>query len=215
MASKRSGERPTGKGTPASRPCLMGQRPHPMVLQIPKDDRDWPVWHASLKDVSGQPEIPADRSGYREERDGSDVSHRLQVTAEGISVNVGGPGGEGCRPPMKRLGVGGAIGTQRTGKPSTWGRAPGDGHSPGLIAAQCSMNVESTHAGAAVNAKGMTSPAVTLGAEGRSLESPVLGNGHAGFGRGSGETQCGCAPCSYLTNPHLRRLPMSGDTLHH
>jgi hypothetical protein len=109
MASKRSGERPTGKGTPASRPCLMGQRPHPMVLQIPKDDRDWPVWHASLKDVSGTPEIPADRSGYREERDGSDVSHRLKVTAEGISVNVGGPCGEGCCPPMKRMGVGGVI----------------------------------------------------------------------------------------------------------
>jgi hypothetical protein len=52
-------------------------------------------WNASLKDVSGKPEIPADRSGYREERDGSDVSHRLKVTAEGISVNVGGPCGEG------------------------------------------------------------------------------------------------------------------------
>lgn len=61
------------------------------------------------------------------------------------------------------------------------------------------MNFESTHEGAAVNAKGMTNPEVTLGAEGQSLESPVLGNGHAGFGRGSGETQCGCAPCSYLT----------------
>ena len=29
-----------------------------MVLQIPKDDRDWLVWHASLKDVSGKPEYP-------------------------------------------------------------------------------------------------------------------------------------------------------------
>jgi hypothetical protein len=80
-----------------------------MVLQIPQDDRDWPVWHASLKDVSGKPDLPADRSGYREERDGSDVSHRLKVTGEGISVNVGGPCGEGCCPPMKRMGVGGVI----------------------------------------------------------------------------------------------------------
>ena len=72
---------------------------------------------------------------------------------------------------------------------------------PGLLAAQGSMNVEPTHEGAAVNATGITSPAVMLRAEGRSLESPVLGNGHAGFGRGSGETQCGCAPCSYLTLP--------------
>ena len=107
MASQRSGERPTGKGTPASRPCLMGQRPHPRVLQSPQDDRDGPVWHASLKDVSGTPVLPADRSGDREEREGSAVSHRLKVTGEGIRVNVGGPGGEGCCPPLKRLGVGG------------------------------------------------------------------------------------------------------------
>jgi hypothetical protein len=48
------------------------------------------------------------------------------------------------------------------------------------------MHVESTHEGAAVNATGMTSPAVTLGAEGQSLESPVLGNEPAGFGGGGG-----------------------------
>lgn len=33
------------------------------------------------------------------------------------------------------------------------------------------MNFEPTHAGAAVNATGMTRPVVTLGAEGQSLES--------------------------------------------
>ena len=80
-----------------------------MVLQIPKDDRDWPVWHASLKDVSGKPDIPADRSGYREERDGSDVSHRLKVTAEGIRVNVGGLRAEVSSPPMNHVSVGAAI----------------------------------------------------------------------------------------------------------
>jgi hypothetical protein len=101
-------ERPTGKGTPASRPCLKGQRPHPMVLQIPKDDRNWLVGTTS-KDVSGKPDVPADRSGYREERDWSDISHRLKVTVECTIVNVGGSCGEGCRPPMKRMSVGGVI----------------------------------------------------------------------------------------------------------
>ena len=41
-------------------------------------------------------------------------------------------------------------------------------------------------AGAAVNAKEMTSPVVTLGVEGQSLESPVPGNWPAGFGGGGG-----------------------------
>lgn len=36
--SQRSDERPTGNRAPASRPCLMGQRPHPMVEADPKDD---------------------------------------------------------------------------------------------------------------------------------------------------------------------------------
>jgi hypothetical protein len=109
-ASQRSGESPPGTGIPASRPGLLGQRPHPLVLQIPQDDRAWPGWHARRKAVRGTPEIPADRSGYREEREGSAVSHRLKGTGEGSGVNVGGPGGEGCCPPMKRMGVGGVIG---------------------------------------------------------------------------------------------------------
>jgi hypothetical protein len=80
-----------------------------MVLQIPKDARDWLVGNASLKDVNGKPEIPADRSGYREERDWSDISRRLNATAEYTIVNVGGSRGEGCSPPMKRMSVGGVI----------------------------------------------------------------------------------------------------------
>ncbi len=37
------------------------------------------------------------------------ISGHLQAFAESIMVNVGGPGGEGCCPPMKRLGVGGVL----------------------------------------------------------------------------------------------------------
>jgi hypothetical protein len=48
----------------------------------------------------------------------------------------------------------------------------------------------------------MTNVGEIPGMEGYSLESPVLGKGHAGFGGGSGETQFGCALCSYLTGAH-------------
>ena len=80
-----------------------------MVWQIPTDDRDWRVGHVSPTEVSGIPEIPADRSGYREERDGSAISRRLKATVEYTMVNVGGSCGEGCSPLMKRLSVGGVI----------------------------------------------------------------------------------------------------------
>ncbi len=109
MVRKRMDERPTGKAPPASRPCLMGQRPHPMVRKIPKDVRGWDVGMPAIKEVGGQPDLPADRSGFRDERLGSHLSPHLKVSAEYIIVNVGGPCGEGCSPPMKRMGVGAAI----------------------------------------------------------------------------------------------------------
>jgi hypothetical protein len=37
------------------------------------------------------------------------ISHHLRASVEDIIVNVGGPCGEGCSPPMNRMGVGGAI----------------------------------------------------------------------------------------------------------
>jgi hypothetical protein len=52
---------------------------------------------------------PLVRSGYREERDGSAMSHHLQVSAESISMNVGGPYAERCSPAMNHRGVGGPI----------------------------------------------------------------------------------------------------------
>jgi hypothetical protein len=109
MVSQRSRERPMGNGTPASRPCLMGQRPHPMVPELPEDGQGWAVIDTSPTRAKGQPDLPSHRSGYRDERDGSLISDHLQAFAEYIMVNVGGPCGEGCRPPMKRMGVGGAI----------------------------------------------------------------------------------------------------------
>jgi hypothetical protein len=61
------------------------------------------------KDVRGQLVLPPDRSGYREERDGSPISHHLQASAESITMNVGGPYAERCSPAMNHRGVGAAI----------------------------------------------------------------------------------------------------------
>jgi hypothetical protein len=59
--------------------------------------------------------------------------------------------------------------------------------------------------GEAVNRHGMTSPVVTLEAEGQSLESRMLGNLHVRFGGGGEETQFGCAPYPYLTRTRASR----------
>jgi hypothetical protein len=107
--STRRDERPTGNGTPASRPCLMGQRPHLLVLHVPEDDRGWYDVPTSPKDVRGQPELPSDRSGYREERDWSLKSPHLRASVGYTMVNVGGSYAEGCSPPMKHVSVGAAI----------------------------------------------------------------------------------------------------------
>jgi hypothetical protein len=87
----------------------MGQRPHPMVGYVPWDGRGWIKCFSSQNDISGKPEIPADRSGYHEEWDWSDISRRLKATVEYTIVNVGGSCGEGCSPLMKRMSVGGVI----------------------------------------------------------------------------------------------------------
>jgi hypothetical protein len=70
------------------------------------------AWYCQVqdrKDTRGQLVLPSGRSGYREEWDGSIISHHLNTFAESITMNVGGPCGEGCSPPMKRTGVGAAI----------------------------------------------------------------------------------------------------------
>jgi hypothetical protein len=87
----------------------MGQRPHPMAYFAPKDDRGWSRWNTSPKVVRGQPGLPPDRSGFRDERLGSLISSHLRASVEYVIVNVGGPGVEGSSPPMKRTGVGGVI----------------------------------------------------------------------------------------------------------
>jgi hypothetical protein len=109
MVSKRNDEKPTGKCPPASIPCTMGQRPHPMVF--PKDDRGWFVVVASPKDGSGQPDVPSARSGFRDERLGLLISRHLNTLAEYIVVNVGGFGmdAEVSSPPMTSQSVGGPI----------------------------------------------------------------------------------------------------------
>jgi hypothetical protein len=53
--------------------------------------------------------------------------------------------------------------------------------------------------GQAGNENGMTELGVIPATEGPFPESRMLGNLHVWFGGGSGETQFGCALCSYLT----------------
>jgi hypothetical protein len=102
-------ERPTGNSSPASTPCTMGQRPHPMAQCHPEDVRDWSFAFTSIKEVRGQPDLPSVRSGFRDERLGSTISRHLNTSVEYIVVNVGGPCVEGSSPPLKRMGVGGSI----------------------------------------------------------------------------------------------------------
>jgi hypothetical protein len=87
----------------------MGQRPQSVVCRRPQNDRGWLLPATSPKDVRGQPDVPSDRSGLREERLGSIISSHLSASVEYVVVNVGGPCGEGSRPPVKRMGVGGVI----------------------------------------------------------------------------------------------------------
>jgi hypothetical protein len=109
MVSTRRDERPTGNSAPASRPCTMGQRPHPMVDDFPEDDREWLFYDTIPKDVRGQPVLPSGRSGFREERIGSDISLHLRASVEYIVVNVGGSHMEMSSPSMKYASVGGPI----------------------------------------------------------------------------------------------------------
>jgi hypothetical protein len=109
---QRGGWRDGSKDT-ARCPCPlpMGQRPYPMVSRIPEDVRGWLLSCASLKEVRGQPDIPADRSGFRDERLGSMMSHHLTTSVEYIVVNVGGSGMDAkvSSPPMPYQSVGGVI----------------------------------------------------------------------------------------------------------
>jgi hypothetical protein len=52
----------------------------------------------------------------------------------------------------------------------------------------------------------------TGGGSRESLESPLPGNWHGGFGGGREETPLGCAPCSYLTRMQ-RRKPLTAHTI--
>jgi hypothetical protein len=82
-----------------------------MGLVVPKDDRSWLLNHTSAKDISGKPDLPADRSGFRKERLGSMISSHLNASVEYIVVNVGGFGMDAkvSSPPMTSQSVGGSI----------------------------------------------------------------------------------------------------------
>jgi hypothetical protein len=82
-----------------------------MVQVFPKDDRGWTALYSSPKDVRGQPELPSDQSGYREERDWLSDNRHLNDLVEFIFVNVGGSGMDAkvSSPPMTYQSVGGPI----------------------------------------------------------------------------------------------------------
>jgi hypothetical protein len=65
----------------------------------------------SPKDIGGKPDVPADWSGFREERLGSIISSHLRASVEYIVVNVGGSGMDAkvSSPPMTSQSVGGVI----------------------------------------------------------------------------------------------------------
>jgi hypothetical protein len=62
-----------------------------MVESNPKDDRGWTIGISSPKDIRDELVLPPDRSGYREERDWSMISHHLNTFVKSIAMNVGGP----------------------------------------------------------------------------------------------------------------------------
>jgi hypothetical protein len=82
-----------------------------MVGRVPEDDRGWLVSNTGPKDVRDKPELPPNRSGFREERLGSLTSSHLRASVEYIIVNVGGSGMDAkvSSPPMTYQSVGGVI----------------------------------------------------------------------------------------------------------
>lgn len=118
MVSKRSDERPTGNRPPVTLylayleglgPGLRGSdRTQQWVMVYWVTEADWRSLSAR-KDVRGQLELPSDRSGYREERDGSVISHHLNTSVESIIMNVGGLLAEVSSPPLNQASVGGVI----------------------------------------------------------------------------------------------------------
>jgi hypothetical protein len=70
---------------------------------------------------------------------------------------------------------------------------------------------------AAANARNLTNPVVTLGAEVANPWGAVCGESRMhGFDAGVGKrARESTAPCPKRPDPHLRRLSLSNDTLHH
>jgi hypothetical protein len=104
MVSKRSDERPTEKVLPATlylayldvtHPGLRGSdriiRCEAFRIMVEAGHFIFPAQRMLEVNLI----LPSSRSGYREERDGSGISRHLQVPAESIIMNVGGPYVEG------------------------------------------------------------------------------------------------------------------------
>ena len=106
-----------------------------MAIDRPKDEQGLYVIVPVKKDISGKPVLPADRSGFRKERIGSDNSPHLNASAECIMLNVGGSDvdAEGVNAGKTTQGVQSTKATSErrrrhstlsAGKPRTGGRTP-------------------------------------------------------------------------------------------
>jgi hypothetical protein len=123
MARKRMDERPTGNGTPASRPCTRGQRPHPMADPPPKDVRGGHVSANRISEVNlNYPLIGRDSttSGLGHSESTPTCFRRVHHCERG-RLACGGEQSTSETGKRRRR-----HSTRRTGKPSTGGRTPGD-----------------------------------------------------------------------------------------
>jgi hypothetical protein len=123
--SQRSDQRPTGNRAPASRPCLMGQRPHPMAshLQRVTEDGEKRIPSQRIPEVNlTDPLVGRDsaKSGLGQHKSPPTCVRR------GHRCERGRPRRGGVPSPNEAHGRRRRHNTLRAGKPSTWGRAPGD-----------------------------------------------------------------------------------------
>jgi hypothetical protein len=125
MVSQRSDERPTGNTAPVSRPCLMGQRPHPMGItpQGGTEDGEKRIPSQRMPEVNlNNPLVGRDsaESGLGQHKSRPTCVRRVRHGERGRPRRGGVPS------PNEAPGRRRRHSTLRTGEPSTWGRASGD-----------------------------------------------------------------------------------------
>jgi hypothetical protein len=168
----------------------MGYRGWLLTITSPKDEAGNLVYPASVRDTT--------KSGM-----GRSDNRHLPSLAESFTRNVGGLHGEISIPSMKRVSVGGPIVVR-----ARESRIQGEG-GQGIDVRQTNSQrspweslVSLVKRAALMKEEPMTASAGSR----RSLESPLQGNLHGGFGGEGEETPFGCAPCPYPTERCLSGL---------